>query len=653
MSDGSTPAPTATTAAASVPRPAGTTFAGAGCALPQAAISQSMSGRVSGCLRVGALAPGSHTVVVVEAPGASTAARAAASAAAAQAVEPAVSLTLSPASGGPGAAVTVRGRLSAGLRGRSSYPDFCWDGCRDGLSYAGVHVTWTSARTFTGRLVVPAAPWIEGAPLRVVPLVSGTYAIGVRCLVLATGCAGAAAEGTAGFALEVPAVPMWCLAASDCARLAVAPAEAEPGDVVKVTGDVPLVSVIGSDRPFVTRFAVLPGRSSGPQVDLGASSGRAPLDVQTPPSFAALGDTRPIAQLAGGLSAIAANPADPSIVAWCAGAGIGVSGAPRATTIPTTAVPAALAQLGFAATSGSPIPCTAVAPIAAPAGGPVALAAAFSTSLPAGGPPFYDVALFTIDGGRTWAPLPVPSGASAGGFGGFRFAHGGVEALFAATAPPLRTALAGAGRSPYPVLDTATPLAELSTDGGRRWHAVPPACPARGPCVTLGPYMPGDCAGNAVTQPALLSADGGATWSQPGLPDLVDTCAATELVATAARTELLVNSASAYPLVRSTDGGRTWNDVGLPPPAARLSTGAAGIVVLADGSLLRSGGPSGWELLRDGARAWCRVRTPGAATQRRPQVTPLTVIGADLWWLSGGPGSVPAPERVALAGVSC
>jgi len=79
----------------------------------------------------------------------------------------------------------------------------------------------------------------------------------------------------------------------------------------------------------------------------------------------------------------------------------------------------------------------------------------------------------------------------------------------------------------------------------------------------------------------------------------------------------------------------------------------AGIVVLADGSLLRTGDASGWELLRDGARAWCRVRTPGAAAQRRPQVTPPTVIGADLWWLSGGPGSVPAPERVALAGLSC
>ena len=60
--------------------------------------------------------------------------------------------------------------------------------------------------------------------------------------------------------------------------------------------------------------------------------------------------------------------------------------------------------------------------------------AAFSVAPVQGAPPFYDVALTTRDGGRTWLPLPVPPGTAATGFGGFRYVSGGVEAVFAADA---------------------------------------------------------------------------------------------------------------------------------------------------------------------------------------------------------------------------
>ncbi|MGZ4272969.1 MAG: hypothetical protein ACXVRP_04325, partial [Solirubrobacteraceae bacterium] len=47
------------------------------------------------------------------------------------------------------------------------------DGCQDGLTYGDPPVRWTSPRSFRTRMIVPAAPWIEGGPARVAPLVSG------------------------------------------------------------------------------------------------------------------------------------------------------------------------------------------------------------------------------------------------------------------------------------------------------------------------------------------------------------------------------------------------------------------------------------------------------------------------------------------------
>ena len=640
-----------------------------GCAGSYGGLTQAMDGRISGCLQVGPLRAGPRTVVLEQLldfrgakpplklpPHLPKRIR--------EEIfprEPAVALTVSPASGRPGTTVRITGRLSGRRPRGAGHPNFCWDGCRFGLQYEGVAIHWTSPRTFRARLIVPGAPWIEGNPVRAAPLVPGTYPIALQCLVLGKACAWERVEGVADFHLRGAVAPSWCPAPSSCARLQVMPRAALPGDVVRVTGFAPLVSITGSDQPFAFQLEVLKGRPRGPEVRFGtfkavrsALLGRAAFDALAPASFASLGDTTPIAELSAGLSPISAQPGAASTVAWCAPGAVNVSSAGATTSIPTTAASATLTRMGFQASGGSPLRCDAVS-LAGPVADPAAVVAVAFAAAPAkyGGPPFYEVALVTADRGQTWTAVPVPAGASALSFGGFRYQGGGVEAVFA-SATPDRKAPA------YPNLDPRRPLAELNTSGGTSWQPAPLGCPAAGPCVTLGPYLQDDCAMNEVTQPLLRSTDGGVRWSQPPLPDQAQACAETELAATSARRELLVDSISRFPLQATTDGGATWHDIGLPPAPGEqsygLGEGPGGITALPDGDLLLSGGQGyrgGWELLRPRSRAWCAVRTPPAQIQALRQRSSLTLIGRELWWLTGAYNTPPAAHHDAFSTVSC
>jgi hypothetical protein len=275
------------------------------------------------------------------------------------------------------------------------------------------------------------------------------------------------------------------------------------------------------------------------------------------------------------------------------------------------------------------------------------IAAAFPVaSAKYGVPATFSVALVTRDRGRTWAPLPVPRVADKLSFGGFRNRDGGVEAVFA-------TAVPNPEFPAYPDFDATRPLAEISNDAGTSWRAAPLGCPGAGACVTLGPYLQGNCAMNGGTQWWLRSSDGGVRWSMPDLPNWVQPCAEAELVATAPQTALLVNSMSAFPLTRSTDGGASWQDIGLPAAPGEQNPGfgfgARGLTALPDGDLLLSGGQGyrgGWELLRRGNGAWCPVHAVSASLQALPQFSSLTMIGSRLWWLTGGYGRRPSPTTL-------
>ena len=132
--------------------------------------------------------------------------------------------------------------------------------------------------------------------------------------------------------------------------------------------------------------------------------GHAALKVTAPPRYGSLRDVTPIGEVTDGLPAIAANPATPSVVAWCAGASIKVSTDEAVSPVPTAGVAPLLKKMGFGMAGPQPPLCAAVAPIDSASGAPVGLAAAFSTSLPPGVPPTYDAAVATYDGGQTWTP---------------------------------------------------------------------------------------------------------------------------------------------------------------------------------------------------------------------------------------------------------
>lgn len=625
-------------------------------------LTQSNDGRVSGCLRLGPLPPGVRTIVLQQYLGFGVLRpRKRLPRPAPPPHEPSVALSLSPASGGPGTVVRVRGRLARPLPRRtvaSDFPGLCWDGCTDGIPYVAATVHWTSERSFWARVVVPAAPWVQSGPVRIVPLVSGSYPIAITCVRPERGCA-AVTERSAPFRLTVRRAVKWCRTQSSCASLRVHPQAARPAETVRLTGLAPLTEIAGPGQQALLAPQTLPGRRLGPQVRLSRDQvvfGRAALRVLAPLSFAALRGTAPLAEVHAGLAQVNADPGAPSTVAWCSGPTIVLQTPSGSTTVSTAAARTEIQKMGLSPGEGSlAASCSGVAPIDGSGQTMTALAAAFAVAPSPGGPPFYDVALQTSDGGANWSPVPVPAGALAASFGAFRYDGTALVAIYSAAHVTRR--------DPYPVLDPGRVLTEISSGDGSGWKAAPLGCPGAGPCLTLAPFVPGNCAMNGSQQALLRSTDSGVRWSSLTFPSAVQACDTAELAATPAGL-LVVDSLSQYPVMRTTDGGSVWSDVGLPrlhggPGQLQVGFGQGGLTLLPDGSLLFAGGSYPWELLRPGARAWCAVTTPARAAQRSGAQAPVAAIGAALWWLtfpmpSAGPGSaIPTAHSLALSSLAC
>ena len=79
-----------------------------------------------------------------------------------------------------------------------------------------------------------------------------------------------------------------------------------------------------------------------------------------------------------------------------------------------------------------------------------------------------------------------------------------------------------------------------------------------------------------------------------------------------------------------------------------------GITVLPDGGLLAIE-TGGWELLASGGHSWCRVRTPTPSPRHTYQLSAATVIGSQLWWLTGSltSDSSATVNEVPLTALSC
>lgn len=645
----------------STPSPAGvadqtTSPSAAGCPDGQLGLHQTMSGRIHACLRVGALAAGAYHVRldgVVSSSSPVTPARS-------SATPPVISLSLSPASGSPGATITVTGKLAAAVQRSSQMIEVCFDGCQDGLRYSGVPATWSSDQVFRASIVVPAGPWVERDPTRVVVPSTGTIPIGVQCISLTdeAGCGLRGALASTPFSLVVHRSSP-CSSSTNCAQLTVTPVVVRPGDVLRISGFAPITSVIGSDQPFAGQLHVAPGTGSGPEVRFRkktsalamsivfARFGHARFTVQAPPSFASLATGKALGPpIDDALSPLWGTPGtstgSPTTAAWCEPGAIHVAG-PSATgsqAIPTTAAVAELTAAGLPPYPPVSQDRAACVGLALEVGHPRFALAVFNVNPHGTAPPLALVAMETTDAGSNWAPIPVPQGAAETTFAGLRTTGSGIEALFTPTR--------GSGT------DQPSVLAEVNTDGGQRWHPARLSCPAAGPCVTFGPYQPGNCAMNGSIQSVLRSGNSGSSWTDVTWPSAVQSCDPAELLPTGPRSMLLAAAGSPYLLFRTTDSGRTWGTIGLPSlpghtPGSSFLPDQGGLFVLPDGWLLawstHDGAPptTSWYLLPARSSTWCPA-APSLPSRGAVRGTPR-VIGTQLWW-----GVTPPSNQAASDG---
>ncbi len=559
----------------------------------------------------------------------------------------------------PGEAVRLSGRLASPLRPHPGYGDFCWDGCRGGLDYDGVQLTWPSPTTFTAQLTLPNAPWVvqgAGDGPRLVSPVAGTYPLGVQCLLVAKGCGLDGPEGQTTVRLRGSA-RYTCKSVPGCARLSGPAVVVHPGQLVQFRGDAPLESIIGSRFPFAYQLTAGTNRPTGPGVvfihlgkgGVGMDSGAAPVNVATAVPFSSLKGARPLSEIAAGAAPISANPGDLAYVGWCTPGFIDVQGPTGRSQVPLTGAIRLLASTGD---YQAPLEdrCDDLAFAGASPGPDFAAFAAFEVAPINQAPMVAEVALVTTDAGRSWSFVPTPPGAKPTSFGGFRYVGGDVDALFSNTAAASES-------------QSTPPLVEQTTDGGKSWGRTPFSCPATGPCVTFAAHMPGNCAQGLDSQAVITSVDQGRRWSGPSWPGALVTCWLTTLEATSPDQAILVTSntflasVSPFDALMTSDGGRTWQVVYLPPLPSSLAgpppEGPGDVVVLPDGGLL-SVDASPWQLLAPGSGAWCRVRTPGPGPAQTVVPLSFTVIGDSLWWLSGtSSGTAVTAHDLASTSLTC
>ena len=648
-----------------------TSFAGEGCSMGNFGnygLSQSMNGAISSCLRVSAVPSGLYSIALYQIPTSkgTTSAAKGINNSTGSASNPAVKFSLSPSSGAPGTKVVATGTLASPLAREVTRGNLCWDSCEKGLEYSGVKIKWLNPTTFEAAMVVPSAPWVTVNPVQISPLISGNYPIALQCLDVLFGCAPGGSEGSATFHLSVPegSTP-WCKTTANCAFLATSPNKAFPGDVIKVTGFAPLLSVIGSDHPFVFQLQINSGAPKGSEVIIkkrvkantnfsltNIYFGHAQLKVQAPPTFASLGSLIPTALVFGGLPAVSSGPANSGLIEFCGQGTVNLIGQNGTTTISTAPVAPLLKQLGFGSVAlpGSPARCDAVASEGVGVDQKV-LVAAFTVAPQMYAPPIAEVALMTKNNGATWAAAPVPKGASLDGFGGFRYQGARLELLYKRDYSPDMSSST-----------LATPLVEATSNGGVSWRVQNLSCPIAGPCISLGPFTSGNCAGAiGSSQPLIYSTDNGKTWLESSWPRTLRTCSETQLATLSNGRDLLVEAESQYLLRISSNSGRTWTDIGIPQlpgtqPGVPYGVGGPNVTLLPNGALLATGQSAnnyGWELLKPRATKWCRVVGLPSGTQRSTSFSSINVIGAGLWWFPASNNPASSVRHLKISDLHC
>jgi hypothetical protein len=585
-----------------------------------AAAAQAPDGQLSGCFRVGPVRPGPYTLQLEPSFYGDH-----------EALSPGGGIELSPDKGPPGTTVEISG-FSPDARTGGQTPNesalVCWDGCESGFSH-WQPVRWSPDGHFTTGFEVPAIPWLEiGGPH---PLRSAEYRITLQCVPT---CGSKPVEAV--FRLQT-GEPEACVESRPCARFEISPDSAGPGEIVRIRGWAPLL-------PPPSNHYKLHVKEGHADKDAGLAS--APFSARAGRRWAELPPVKPTLQVPG-RPGLAARPGDTRLLAHCVPDGIRISRdrGVHWRVVDTRTATKATQGTGYRMDPSVQVWCGAPVPDPRHPGSAFALfTVAREDTAP---PPFYSVGLFTLDGGRTWRPVPVPPGTSTESFNGFALSGGAVLARF-------RDRQEGSEwRGNAPALDWEPGMKILATsDGGRHWRPGRDTCPSHGPCVTWGPTAEYSCAKGREFRLVRTSGDGGRKWSSPRWPGWIATCDAASLVSLSNGDMLLVAAdglAEPFPLQLSKDAGVTWEPIELPqlPDAeATIWPEFPNLTMLGDGRVLGFAYPSGPQLLDPGADRWCPVR--GEPLGLDAQAHRYEAMSGRLWWIDDRTHAVRSQPEAGL-----
>jgi len=587
-----------------------------------------------------------------------------------------ISLSLSTRSTSPGKVVTIAGRFLRGapsVQQRETHVNVCWDGCQTGLQEEGVAVRWTSATTFSTKLVVPETAWLttRNDVVSVHPLLSGHYEVGVECLDSISGCALGPAQAQIPIDLIAPK-PSRCVPGKQCETMSLSPSIAHVGQEIIIKGWAPLQAIIG--QPFSFSVSVTAGNSTTHFPPLSYSRNLKGggfdvvltprvLHVAASPTWASLGRVPYLSSTFSGPSTIQVN-GDSNLTAWCLSSGIDITGVPASVKIPTNTVASALRGTGLSLFPSN---------VTGPACSSVQLDPTHHESIYAGfdtaqnntAPPVYVAGLYTTNGGTSWRTVPTPAHMSLEDFAGFSAQGNRVDALFAVNSDY-------SSRLYPPGTNHGLVNVEETSDGGATWSTSTLGCPQTGPCTTLGPVQWGNCAMNGESQPVLTAPSSGhassdVRWATTFWSSTVNSCFSQQLVATSSNDLLLVDPSSQYQLVRSTDSGRTWSYVALPLLIAAQygpdSIPMSNALLMAPNGFLYAvvTAPSGTEqtlyALETSAQKWCQVPNVFGVEVTSGTVGEVRVDQSDLLWIqtvySSSGASISHLHVVPLAKLHC
>jgi hypothetical protein len=594
---------------------------------------------------------------------------------------------LTPDTGLPGTTVQIDGYLPGGLpqadlqaNDYKTHADVCWDSCLNGLVIGSQEVDWSSSEPgrFTLKFTTPIAPWLKADGPH--PMKPGDYTVGLQCLGPdQSGCALVESQTNTIFRLQGP-VSNACRGGS-CGMLAATPASGAPGMQIQVEGWAPLRQITddaafgyslvlepqsGSPSPdqflylgpvdqkldgSLTASFQVPQRGPG-QVPLipgtyllaleapGFSTDNSgaqvlvaptPFEITAAPSWTQLQQPKTLwIQPSASIQAttMAVDALNPNRIAYCAPGAIRLSedGGQRWTSISTGSV-AKLAEASaypLMQNPGEPPTCRA---ITLDSSHPDSFYAVFqAASKQYGAPPVYFVGYVTYDRGKTWQPVPAPSGDMTSSqaienFGWFWTDGKVVQALYRGEV--------------YSPEQAQSAIVEQTTDGGITWSLASLACPSSGPCLRWGPAtsMIGGM-GAELPQTVLASQDSGQTWQSTGQLVELRENGPHELVALSENQALLIAGSADYPLRYTQDNGKTWQVLALPPlpgtdPAT--SVGFPGLQMLPDGSLVALNDQAGtWWGLPPAAKDWCALSVPSLENN----AVLLQAAGDQVWWFS-------------------